>query len=163
MTTMAMELVRPGELKLARGGGVLAAIGLGSCVAVALHDAEVGLGGLCHALLPHPLNGRPAVPRGRFATLAIPALVEMLEAAGADRRRLTARLVGGASMFPGLVSEGGRAMGERNIEACRQALAEAGIRITGEQVGGTYGRSAYFHPEDGRIIIRTVRSAEVVL
>lgn len=163
MTTMAMELVRPGELKLARGDEVLAAIGLGSCVAVALHDAEVGLGGLCHALLPHPLQGRPQVPRGRFASLAIPALVEMLEAAGADRRRLTARLVGGASMFPGLTSEGGLGMGERNIHASREALGAVGIAITGEAVGGSYGRSAYFHPGDGRIIVRSVRGAEVVL
>ena len=35
-----------------RGDAVLVTLGLGSCVALAVHDAGSGIGGLAHLLLP---------------------------------------------------------------------------------------------------------------
>ena len=65
--------VRMGEIAVARDDGVLAAIGLGSCIGVALVDAEARLAGLAHVLLPEPASGREG-GAGRFATTAVPAL-----------------------------------------------------------------------------------------
>ena len=131
------------DLAAVRAPGVLSALGLGSCVAVVLHDAEVSVGGLAHVLLPTPAVGRKGktdVP-GRYAPTAIAALLEQMRALGASPSRITARLVGGASMFAGLQPPGTIQMGERNVHAARETLHRLAIRVTGEIVGGDFGRS----------------------
>ena len=76
-----------------------------------------------------------------------------LEAAGADRRRITAKLVGGACMFQDLMPRDKVHIGERNVAAARAALARLRIEIVAEEVGGDNGRSLHFDLVDGRIRI----------
>ncbi len=150
--TTPRRIVGISELEVARAPATLLAHGLGSCVAVILHDAEVQAGGLAHVLLPAPSVGRPRpdLP-GRFAPGAVSALLEGMAGLGADPRRLTARLVGGASMFTQLQPPGTIQMGERNVHAVREALHRHGIRLTGEAVGGDFGRSVEFDVGTGRV------------
>ena len=155
--------VRAGDLKVAGADETLVTIGLGSCVAVALYDAETRIGGLAHVMLPDPSSARHPVPIGRFGSTAVPALLEEVERGGAVRSRLTARLVGGAAMFANVLSGSARSLGMRNVDAVRDALAASGIPITGEDVGGEYGRSVYFTPADGRIRITTIQHGGVDL
>lgn len=150
--TATLRLVGIGELELARGPCVLSALALGSCVAIVLHDPGAGVGGLAHILLPSPNVGRPRLDSpGRFAPTAVKALVEGLVALGASPERLTARLVGGASMFTSLQPPGSIQMGERNVLAARDALDRAGIPLLGEAVGGEAGRSVHFDVATGQV------------
>jgi chemotaxis protein CheD len=48
-----------------------------------------------------------------------------------------------------------QSIGERNVLATREALSRAGVPVVGEDTGGDYGRSVYFHVESGRIEIRS--------
>jgi len=153
--------VRPGAVEVAGSDTTLSTLGLGSCVAVAIHEPELRMGALCHALLPEPIPGRPVSPRGRFASHAVPALVEKLEAAGASRSRLRAWIIGGATMFPVLVGNQ-ESIGARNVRAARAALEQLGIPIVAEDVGGTYGRSVYFIVRDGTIEVRSVHQRKVI-
>ncbi len=140
------------ELEVARAPATLTALALGSCVAVILYDPGAKVGGLAHVLLPSPSVGRPRPESpGRFAPTAVAALVEELLALGAAQPRITARLVGGASMFTGLQPAGTIQMGERNVHAVRQALHQHGIRLVGELVGGDFGRSVDFEVESGKV------------
>jgi chemotaxis protein CheD len=152
-----------GDIKVAGSDTILFTIGLGSCVAIVLYDGERRVGGLAHAMLPDPSSARRPAPTGRFATTAVPELIGMMEAAGAVRARLRARLAGGASMFESLLSDSGRRLGLRNVEAARAALALAGVPVDGEDVGGGHGRSVFLHIEDGRVIVSSVLQADVVL
>jgi chemotaxis protein CheD len=150
--TAPRRLVGIAELEVAQGPCVLTALALGSCVAIILHDPVAAAGGLAHVLLPSPDVGRPRsnMP-GRFAPTAVPALVERLVALGASEARLTARLVGGASMFASLQPPGSIQMGERNVLAARDALRRARIPLLGEAVGGDCGRSVSFDVASGRV------------
>jgi chemotaxis protein CheD len=140
------------ELEAARAPATLGALGLGSCVAVILHDAHAKIGGLAHVLLPSPSVGRRNHDTpGRYAPTAVDALLQRMRALGASTPRLTARLVGGASMFAGLQPPGTIQMGERNVHAAREALHRHGVRLTGEVVGGDYGRSVELDVESGRV------------
>jgi chemotaxis protein CheD len=47
-------------------------------------------------------------------------------------------------------------IGEQNIAATREALRSAGIRLEGEETGGTKGRSIVFSPETFVMEIRGV-------
>ena len=143
------------------GDVVLVTLGLGSCVAVALHDPVAKAGGLVHILLPSASMTLDRSNPARCAETALPVLLRELAAVGARRERLTARLVGGASMFgpsPGLPP-----MGKRNVSAARQVLAAAQVPVVGEDVLGAHGRSVYFYLEDGRIEVRSLAGGNVLL
>jgi chemotaxis protein CheD len=145
-------LVGISELEAARAPGSLGALGLGSCVAVILHDPQARIGGLAHVLLPSPSVGRKNHDApGRFAPTAVDELLRKMRDLGAAPGRITARLVGGASMFTGLQPPGTIQMGERNVHAAREALHRHGIRLTGELVGGDYGRSVELDLDSGRV------------
>jgi chemotaxis protein CheD len=155
--------VRIGEVRVAGGSSVLFTIGLGSCVAVALFDEAARLGGLAHAMLPRPQRGHCRAPHGRFASTAIPALIDLMLGEGAVRERLRARLVGGASMFRDLLEGDGLRLGQRNVEAAREAFEAAGIAVEGEDVFGTYGRSVFLRTTDGKLLITSVNHGNVLL
>jgi chemotaxis protein CheD len=155
------RVVGAGEWAVAAGGVVLVAFGIGSSVALALYDAEARAGGLAHVLLPSAQMARDRSNPARFPETAVPLLLRELAAAGARRERLTARVVGGASMFgPG---GGPLAMGERNVVAVRQVLAAAHLPLVGEDVLRSHGRAVHFHLDDGRIEVRAVARETVVL
>jgi chemotaxis protein CheD len=134
----------------------LVTLGLGSCVAIMLHDAATSAGGMAHVLLPSTSLARDTSNPAKFPDTAVPMLIERLTRLGADPRRLVAKLAGGASMFSQLVTPGTIQMGERNVLACRSALRLAAIPIIRESVGGERGRSIRFHVRDGRVEIRSV-------
>jgi len=145
----------------AHGPRVLATLGLGSCVAIALYDEATRVGGLAHVLLPAPGMARDASNPGKFASTAVPRLLAEMRALGAGRG-VAARLAGGATMFASLAPPGAQ-LGERNADAAREALAAAGVRIVGEDVGGDFGRSVYLHLDGGRLYVRSLAAGDVEL
>jgi chemotaxis protein CheD len=146
------------ELKVAAPPTKLAIHGLGSCVALALYDPEAKVAGIAHAMLPTATGSAASSGEqpGKFCDQAVPALILQMEAAGAQRSRIFARLVGGATMFS---FPGGRgttpapALGERNLQAARVALQAAGINVTAEEAGGSLGRSLELEPQDGSLAV----------
>lgn len=154
--------VRIGEASVLSAEGILFAVGLGSCVAVALCDPDQKVCGLAHVMLPEG-TGRSADQQGRYASMAVPKLIEMMVAAGAQKPAIFARLVGGAAMFSDILPTSGACLGERNVAAVKAALEQASIPLQGEAVGGSYGRSVYLDAQDGSLVIRTVQRADVVL
>jgi chemotaxis protein CheD len=138
-----------------RGDGTLLTHGLGSCVAVVLYDAATRTAGLAHVLLPNDTYSRDRERPAKFADTAVPLLVDEMRRAGANGR-LTARIVGGASMFGALLNTSGINMGARNVAAARSALGRAGIVITGEDVGGDFGRTVHVDVGDGVVTVTCV-------
>lgn len=161
---MRERVVRVADWVVDAGDAVLVTFGLGSCVAVVLHDPVARAGGLAHLLLPSPSLARDRSNPGRFPDTALPLLLGAMVAAGAERARITARLVGGASMFAsGAGAPRPAAMGERNVAAARQVLAAARLPVVGEDVLKSHGRSVYFFLDDGRVEVRTVARGTIVL
>lgn len=160
---MKETVVKVADWAAERGDGVLVTLGLGSCVAIMLYDPEQRAAAMAHVLLPSTSLARDSTNRAKFPETAVPLMIERLKALGADPRRLTARLAGGASMFGQLVTPGTIQMGERNILAARSALRKAAVPIVREAVGGERGRSVRFHVKDGRVEIRSVGVDVVVI
>ncbi len=138
-----------GELRV--GTCPMGTIGLGSCIALILHDQRKSLAGLAHIMLPES-RGNTDRP-GKFADTATSALLEEMERLGSTKFSITAIVVGGASMFE--YSAISLNIGERNAAAVKDLLHEQSIRIEHEETGGKVGRSVYFWPEKkGRLIIK---------
>ena len=147
------------ELKVSAGPEKLSVHGLGSCVVLALYDPEAKVAGLAHAMLPYAAGssaGSDEKP-GKFCDQAVPALIGAMQALGAQRQHIFARLVGGATMFSfGSAAKGAQpALGERNLQAAREALQAAGISVKAEDSGGSQGRSLELTPEDGSLTVWT--------
>ena len=159
----AERIVKVAEWAAERGSGVLVTLGLGSCVAIMLHDPQAGAGAMAHVLLPSRSLARDATNPAKFPETAVPLLVHQLTQLGAEPRRLIAKLAGGASMFAQLMTPGSVQMGERNIAAARAELRRAGIPVMREAVGGGAGRSVRFYVADGRVEVRSVGADVTVL
>jgi chemotaxis protein CheD len=133
------------------GNSPMTVIGLGSCIALILHDSRRKTGAVAHVMLPAS-NGNRDRP-GKFADTAVPVLLDELKEQGSNCRSVTARLVGGASMFRNF--NGSLNIGERNAEALRVLLADHRIPIELEEVGGNTGRSVLYRPlDEGRIYVK---------
>jgi chemotaxis protein CheD len=137
----AAQKVNMGELKIAGKEATLAAYGIGSCVIVVCYDSAVPVAGMLHAMLPEKHKKDPR--ENKFADAGVENLVKGLIEHKASISRLRAKLFGGAKMFD--VKSGFEAIGDRNVQAAREALAKKGIPVDGEDTGSNYGRSIEFN------------------
>lgn len=149
-----MDIINVGvaQMRNASAPSVLRTI-LGSCVATCIYDRMKKIGGLAHILLPENHAGDPHPEK--YADTAIPLLANKLLAAGARKEFLSAKIVGGSSMFKIDLNITLGRIGEKNIECTREALRKLGIAIVMEDVGGSSGRVVDFFLEDGRLKVKT--------
>lgn len=154
--------IRIAEMYAGDEHNVIVTNGVGSCIVIILYDKLHRIGGMAHAILPHVRSLRGEQFRRddlgrRFvkcADEAVDVLVEEVEALGATREGMVAKLVGGAHMFSLL--EGDKfGIGWENTESARERLREAGITIETEVVGGTVGRNVRFDCATGIVEITT--------
>ena len=128
---------------------------LGSCVGVVLYDRVSKLGGLAHVVLPAARG--PVDHPGKYADTAIPAVIAELERrlGSRIRVRLTAKLVGGASMFQvDTPADSTLNIGRRNQEAIEAILDELKIPILARDLGGTTGRRLTLDTVSGIVAIK---------
>ncbi len=143
------EIVGVGVLRLVRAPGRLRALGVGSCVAVALYDQALRQGGLAH--VPLPARGAAVEPRERFVDTALELLVELLAARGSPASRLCAKAAGGASVLLGAEPSRATSIAARNVTALEQTLAELGIPLVASELGGSTARSVELDAESGAL------------
>ncbi|MFN8557079.1 MAG: chemotaxis protein CheD [Dehalococcoidia bacterium] len=155
MTTMVQSLlsVGLGEIKTAtQPGMVLTALGLGSCIGVAFYDPVARVGGMAHVVLPAPAD-TAAEASPKFATVAVPALLQQMLTAGAERRRLVCTIAGGAQVLASVAMRDSFRIGERNIQAVLEALHRSASGRA-PRTGGTTGRSLGLALPDGRVSVK---------
>lgn len=136
-------------------GVTLSTSGLGSCVGVALYDAETGVSGLAHVMLPSS-EGRSIVDEGKFADTAIAAMLAEMERLGADPESVEAKLAGGSNVLEFESIDG--AIGTRNVEAVEAVLDDHDVAIVAADVGGKHGRSLRFDAETATLLVRSAGS-----
>jgi chemotaxis protein CheD len=123
---------------------------LGSCVAVCLWDRRRSVGGVNHYLLPHWSAGREL--SARFGPIAIARTLERLLALDCSPRDIQAKLFGGAWILA--APSRNEHIGLQNVRVARERLAEAGIPIVAEDVGGSRGRKLVFHTDTGVALVK---------
>jgi len=132
---------------------VLVTYSLGSCLGLSLYAPSLGAAGLLHCMLPQAsldpekARRRPAM----FVDAGVQALVDAMIARGANRRRLIAKVAGGANVFD---DHGMFRIGERNYATLRKVLWRNDILIAAEDIGGTKARTMYVAVATGRVVLR---------
>jgi len=147
-------LVTTGEFAVTEHPLWLVTPALGSCVGIAVWDAAHQRGGLAHIMLPAPGGAHLAGQAERFASIAVPHLVEAV-AEGARGRRLVAKIAGGSTMFGH--DSGSGTIGQRNVLEVRRQLALLRVPLVAEDTGGTHARTMELHLESGVVVVRSYR------
>jgi chemotaxis protein CheD len=132
---MKTVFLMPGELYFSKAPVNICTM-LGSCVGVAIFDTKHRWGGLNHYLLVGDVEKGEQSPR--YGVHAIPALVELFNRAGSNKKDLIAKVFGGASVLTDVSI--GTTVGIRNIEYARNILLQLRIPVREENVGGDIGR-----------------------
>ncbi len=86
-----------------------------------------------------------------FANTGIPLLFNRAFQQGAEKRRLSVRLVGGAQVMD---DNGVFNIGKLNQLSVRKILWQAGMRIHGEETGGSVSRTVRLEVGTGRLWVR---------
>lgn len=150
------------DMKMAKERGMLVTYALGSCIGICLYDAKIKLGAMVHIMLPINMEtGRTHTMK--YADTGIRETIRLMEAKGALRTRITAKIAGGAKMFS--VSGGGALgnIGQRNIESVHLCLKRENIRILKEDVGGSSARTLLFDVSNGMGCVRCYGKPELII
>jgi chemotaxis protein CheD len=151
---MNLVRVRIADYGVLKEAGLLITIGLGSCVGIALYDPGIKVAGLSHILLADSTNFAKRDNPAKFADTAVPLLLYEMERAGANRKRIRAKIAGGSELFN--YKNGSESIGSRNISAVKKALVSAGIPLMASDLGGTQGRTMQLNVADGLVLITRV-------
>jgi chemotaxis protein CheD len=159
-----MEIaVGMGDIGIAESPHLLKAIGLGSCIAVALYDRETRIGGLAHIMLPYVKEAHDKSNPDKFTDVAISKMLDEMKARGARSQIITAKIFGGANMFPEIISSNSSMdVGMRNILAAKEELKKHKIRIVATEVGDHIGRTVLFDTRNGSVLVKTAPQEERV-
>lgn len=153
-----VEVIKVGmaDLKICPYPNSITTLGLGSCVGIALFDPVKKMGGLAHIMLPDSTKIRNNENKAKFADTGIEELIRQMEASGAIKSRLVAKIAGGAQMFAFNSQSDMVRIGLRNVEASKLKLKELKVPILAEDTGENYGRTIEFSTETGDLLIKSV-------
>lgn len=127
---------------------------LGSCIGVAVYDPKVRVGGLLHFMLPESsLDAEKAKTHpAMFADTGITLLFRSCYALGAEKKRMTVKVAGGASI---LDDTNYFRIGQKNITAMRKIFWRNGVMIDGEDTGRNCNRTVRLDLSTGKCLVKS--------
>jgi chemotaxis protein CheD len=148
--------LQPGELQLVSEPAMIRTI-LGSCVGVTFRHSRLGLGGMCHPMLPRMATNRAASgtePSTRFVDFAIEEMGRQLDARGAIRKEVEIKLFGGGDVLPVNHETMRATVGRLNCESALETLSAEGFEIAAASLGGICGVNIRFNTVTGEVLLR---------
>ena len=111
---------------------------LGTCVGVAIYDAENHIGGLLHLLLPEPVSLNPSSQPERYASTGVPKFIQSLIDAGAKIENMKAVIAGGALVGPINEQDLALDIGGQTAEIAKSIIDKNKIHIEESETGGVF-------------------------
>ena len=146
------------DLNVCKAPEALTTLGLGSCIGCCIYDPTTKIAGMVHFMLPDSTRIKNNENIAKFGDTGIVETVKRMEAMGAKRSRMVAKIAGGAKMFSisSTAAMTSLNVGDGNTESAKTALKALGIRIIAQDTGLNYGRTIEFYAEDGSLVIKSV-------
>lgn len=132
---------------------VVSTYALGSCVCVTAYEPGLKIGGLIHFMLPQSTIAPERATRhpAMFADTGLPLFFRDLAGLGALSENLRFLVTGGASVLSG---RDPFRIGERNVDAALQYLAQAGCTVAHQETGASLNRTVHLELATGTVIIQ---------
>ncbi len=147
------------DLKVSnKEGDWLVTYALGSCIAVAVYDPKVKVGGLLHYMLPDStLDSEKAREHpGMFADTGIPLLFKSCYKLGAEKRRMIIKIAGGARIMD---DTNYFRIGQKNLTALRKIFWKNNVLIDAEDIGENFNRTVRLEISTGRFLVKGLGGA----
>jgi chemotaxis protein CheD len=143
--------ILPGQYHAGRKGAITTV--LGSCVSTCLWDPGERIGGMNHFMLPGDTAspGSPWAASARFGVYAMEVLINDMIRLGADRRRMVAKVFGGAQLLAGFDRLD---VGAKNSEFVLDFLKVEGIRILAQDLLDVCPRKVHFFVDSGKVQVK---------
>jgi chemotaxis protein CheD len=143
--------ILPGQYYASREGAITTV--LGSCVSTCLWDPVERIGGMNHFMLPGEAAspGSPWAASARFGVYAMEVVINEMVRLGADRRRLVAKVFGGAQLLAGFNRLD---VGAKNSEFVLEFLRVEGIRVLAQDLLDVCPRKVHFFVETGKVQVK---------
>ncbi|MDE7368111.1 MAG: chemotaxis protein CheD [Lachnospiraceae bacterium] len=152
----AMVTVRMADYKLCTAPNKITTIGLGSCVGIVVYDPGIKVCGMLHAMLPDSTRIRNNSNRMKFVDSGMEDMLKELLQAGVNKRRLAAKLAGGAKMFAFGTENDITSIGDQNVQSAKKMLMRYGIPLLAEDTGKNFGRTIIFDSATNELEIKAV-------
>lgn len=150
-----------GEMQISSDPGtVMVCYGLGSCIGISFYDPVIRVGALAHIVLPDSAMARAQDGPPKYANTCVPYTLEQMQKKGAVLNRIIVKIAGGAQVLQVSGIKNRLDIGNRNIEAVKEALKKEGLRLKGEDIGGNFGRTMQFFIDSGKSVIKMVGKGE---
>jgi chemotaxis protein CheD len=133
---------------------------LGACLGVSIYDPVVKVGGLLHSLLPDSGidPARAASRPGMFLDSGLAAMLQKARESGASMDNLVVCAAGGARI---LDETSYFNIGHRNFEVLTGLLAQLGLNLRAQQVGGLSNRSMQINAATGEVRLKISGQAKM--
>lgn len=151
------------KMAIAKTPIIITTKSLGSCVAIILYDSVAKVGAMAHIMLPNSKYIKNKDKSGKFVDTAIPAMINQMIIRGAVRKKIVAKLVGGAKMFKSVNNDSPLDLGRKIIDAAKKMLRKNGIRIVAQDIGKDYGRTVEFDTSDGSVMVKMLKKGSIFL
>ena len=149
--------VQPGESHLVTVPAIMRTV-LGSCVGITFLIPRLGIGALCHPMLPicpaNPSTARCLAANRRYVDFAIRDLGRQFDSLGATRSEVQVKLFGGGDVLLVTNELSRPTVGKLNCETAVRVLNEEGFNVVASSLGGTSGLNIQFNTETGEVLLR---------
>jgi chemotaxis protein CheD len=144
--------ILPGQYHAAAGEVAISTV-LGSCVSTCLWDPVTRVGGMNHFMLPGDgaAPGSPWAASARFGVYAMEVLINDMIHLGADRRRMVAKVFGGAQLLAGFDRLD---VGAKNSEFVLEFLREENIKVAAQDLLDVCPRKVHFFAATGKAHVK---------
>ncbi len=140
-----------GDVKVAQGRCLLITKAIASCVAVAVFDSALRIGGMAHVMLPGKAPKNYDYDESRFAQNAIDNLAGQMEVSGCITEHLEATVVGGGNVL----RREEDSVGMDNLQSVKGILLNKKIQIVAEESGGYERRGLKLEVWSGKLYLST--------
>lgn len=145
---MEKKFIHSGQLFVAVRPSYIHTV-LGSCIAVCIYDNKLNISGMNHYLLP--LWNNDGLQSPKYGNIAIPKLIDAMQAVGCQKKNMIVKIFGGASPNDMQHTNENMMIGKRNYQIAIDILTEHNIKIVAQDIGGIRGRKIVMDSSTGKI------------
>lgn len=151
--------VNTGEVKFAKGIGILYSGAIGSCIVITMYDPKSQRGGMAHVMLPGRISKNINEQPTKYAANAVKVLVEYFSRFNVSLDQIETCLVGGGNVL----QREDDMVCTNNILSVNEELLKYGVNVNLRATGGILRRTVKFDVEKGTIFFTEGDSQEKLL
>ncbi len=168
MKNLPVIYLKPGELHISSEPSLVTTV-LGSCVSVTMFNRRLGIGAICHGMLPEcsSSDSRRCLSSGickdscrdclKYVDCSIYSMIGQFQKLGIGSNEIEVKLFGGANVLQVRNGADSNTVGNQNIKKAMQVINSEKLKLTASDVGGERGYKIIFYPHTGEVMKKRIK------